>query len=1093
MRRKTIKGIQFQIWPPESIREYSVLHVTRPVTYDQNLPTPGGLFDPKLGTINKYVTCETCEQRMDTCVGHFGHIELARPVYHPGLITDVLKLLRCVCHSCAGLLMDKEVVKEKHYRWISKATTDSNKWSICTKCKSEVDDSDDEDEDGELSVKKSSKRKTKSRLSTRKRLRKKGLKQKKYIREGILIFYENMKDKSKKKVVLGDDKPYHVQLRANRQTATPLYAFNILERITPEDTEWLGFKCGNRPENFIITVLPVPPPAVRPSVQMDSSRRGEDDLTYKLTEILRANNNLREQMEMESVGGKKIDHWNLLQFHVATYLDNDVPKLAKAKHRSGRDTKGFKQRLKSKEGRIRTNLMGKRVDFSARDVITPDPNISINEVGIPKSIAMNLTYKLYVNKSNIDWCYKLVRNGPYTYPGANFIVKNIHGKKQIFDLSITNNPMTLSLRYGDAVVRHLIDGDLVLFNRQPSLHRMSMMGHYVRVLKGDTFRLSVSVTTPYNADFDGDEMNMHVMQSEETRSEAENLCLVEHNLIAPKNSNPVIGLVQGGLLAAYLLSQRDKFLTRSELMNLMMCFRDRDIPDIPMPAIVKPRRLWSGKQLMSIILPSINMYRGDFKFEDADDSLFIRDGEMLSGTITKKHMGARTGSILHVIRNDKGDHEAGLFLDTLKFALNEWLKTHGFTVGISDAYMADDGGEIETQIQSMIDGIEDDVDGYIEDHARLDEEQLEDGINNMLNKKVGDVGEIVLKHLAQNNNLMQMVVSGSKGGEMNIAQIIGLLGGQNVAGKRIGFGYHRRTLPHFAYNDKGAESRGFVFNSYKKGLTPQEYFFHAMGGREGLVDTAIKTGEVGYISRKLMKAMEDLGVQYDGTVRNSLGEVVQVLYGEDGVDSCRLEVQFINSVTLSYEKFCKEYRYTMDEVEEFADAYKDAKVLLDDAVEKLEDDRKFVSVLHTIAGGLYRGGDIGMTYSPVNIDRIIKNAIQTFKKTSSVVHPVSVLRELDGLETKLEKIRGPKIMSLQPQSLKMFMILVRSKLSPKQITHKYRFSKQALQWICDCVVRTFSRSVVHPGEMVGSIAAESLGEPTQQMTLNSKCCCCVYG
>ena len=369
-------------------------------------------------------------------------------------------------------------------------------------------------ESAQKSSRKSSKRsKTSSRLSTRRRSRKNGACQKKYIREGILIYSEDLKDKSKKstedKSVDNGQNGQNYQNGNNgvktqaSQIVTPLAAYKVLERITTEDAEWLGFTFGHRPEHFIITILPVPPPSVRPSVQMDSSRRGEDDLTYKLTEIIRTNNNLKEQNETENTGGHKQDHWSLLQFHVATYLDNDIPKLAKAKHRSGRDTKGFKQRLKSKEGRIRTNLMGKRVDFSARDVITPDPNISINEVGVPESIAMNLTYEITVNKSNIDWAYRLVRNGPYKHPGANFIVKKIGKGKQVFDLSLTKNPMSLNLRYGDIVVRHMMDGDTVFFNRQPSLHRMSMMGHRVRVLPGDTFRLSITVTTPYNADFDG--------------------------------------------------------------------------------------------------------------------------------------------------------------------------------------------------------------------------------------------------------------------------------------------------------------------------------------------------------------------------------------------------------------------------------------------------------------------------------------------------------------------------------------------------------------------------------------------------------------
>lgn len=576
------------------------------------------------------------------------------------------------------------------------------------------------------------------------------------------------------------------------------------------------------------------------------------------------------------------------------------------------------------------------------------------------------------------------------------------------------------------------------------------------------------------------------MQTEDTRAEADGLCLVEKNMIAPKNSNPVIGLVQGGLLAAYLLSQRDKFITKYELMDLLMCFKENDIPDIPDPAIMKPVELWTGKQLISMILPDINMYPDYFSFEKADQTLYIRNGQLLSGVLSKKHMGPSTGSILHIIRNDKGDRTAGQFLDTMKFTLNEWLRMHGFSVGIGDAYMDDKDKKIETQINNIINQIEVDVEKYIATHQHLDSEQLEKEINDQLNKVVGDVGSIVLKHLKKDNNLMQMVVSGSKGNENNIAQIIGLLGGQNVAGKRIGFGYHLRTLPHFDRNDKGAQSRGFVFNSYKKGLNPQEFFFHAMAGREGLVDTAIKTGEVGYISRKLMKAMEDLGVQYDKSVRNSLGDIVQIMYGEDDIDSCCLEMCKIETATLKYQNFVRQYKYTPEQIAKYSNAYKECTILLDEAFEQLEEDRKFISQLHTKADGLYRSGDFGKLYLPVNIDRTINNAKQKFNTGSNTVHPIFVLREIDGLETKLEEIRGSRLMQLQPQSFKNFMIAIRSKLSPKQITHKHKLSSQALQWICNTIIDTFAKHLVQPGEMVGSIAAESLGEPTQQMTLNSK-------
>ena len=575
------------------------------------------------------------------------------------------------------------------------------------------------------------------------------------------------------------------------------------------------------------------------------------------------------------------------------------------------------------------------------------------------------------------------------------------------------------------------------------------------------------------------------MQSEETRAEAKYLCQVKYNTISPKNANSIIGLVQGGLLAAYLITQRDTFITKPQFMNLLMCFRERDTPEIPPPTIYKPVELWTGKQIISTILPKINMYPDSFDMEKADETLVIIEGNLLSGTLKKKSIGPSTGSITHVIRNEYGVDASAQFLDTVHYTLNEWLKGQGFSVGISDCYMEDKDKSIETQINEKIEQIPISVEKYIAENKHLSPELLESGINEMLNKVLYSVGKLVSENIKKDNRLLQMVVGGSKGNDTNIAQIIGLLGGQNVAGKRIGFGFHRRTLPHFDYNDQGAKSRGFVFNSYKTGLSPHEYFFHAMGGREGLVDTAIKTGEVGYISRKLMKAMEDLGVKYDNTIRNSQSDIIQFLYGEDGIDPCDFEMQFIQHAKMDYEKFCNEYKYTPSEIEKFSYAYKESQALLDEEFDVLSRDREFIIKLHNAANGLYCCGSLGEVYLPVNIDRIIKNATQRFKGGRTCIHPVMVLREIDKLETRLEQIRGTRTMKSQPSSLKMLMIGVRAKLSAKQITHKHKFSSQAVQFIVDRIAELFVEHQVEPGEMTGSIAAQSVGEPTQQMTLNS--------
>ena len=610
---------------------------------------------------------------------------------------------------------------------------------------------------------------------------------------------------------------------------------------------------------------------------------------------------------------------------------------------------------------------------------------------------------------------------------------------------------------------------------------------------------------------------MHVMQTEETRAEAKYLCQVKYNTISPKNSNSVIGLVQGGLLAAYLISQRSTFITREEFMNLLMCFKDRELPQLPPPTILIPIELWTGKQVITAILPDINVYPDSFNMDKTDETLVIINGEFLSGNLMKKNIGPQTNSIIHLIRNDKGVDASAQFLDTLKFTLNEWLKNQGFSVGIGDAYMEDKDKTIEQQLQAKKEEVSKSVEQFISTHGHLSSSQLESGINDTLNRVVGDVGQIVLKHIKRTNRLMHMVIGGSKGNETNIAQIIGMLGGQNVSGKRIGFGFHRRTLPYFNYNDHGASSRGFVFNSYKSGLSPQEYYFHAMGGREGLVDTAIKTGEVGYISRKLMKAMEDLGVQYDNTVRNSQGDIVQLLYGEDGVDPCSLELQTIPTIKMDYADFIKQYQYTSEEIDYYSLAYPELKLFLPREFEQLENDRTFIIKMHTIANGMYMSSHIGQFYLPVNIDRVLKDALQRFdhhyyhimhdlnqpptnqpltnqtftnqpltnQTFTNVVHPMYVLKEMERFETRLEQIRGIYTMHSQPTCVKLLVMAVRSKMSCKLITHRYGLSSQAVDWIFDRMCDIYNKHLAEPGEMTGSIAAQSIGEPTQQMTLNS--------
>ena len=394
-------------------------------------------------------------------------------------------------------------------------------------------------------------------------------------------------------------------------------------------------------------------------------------MTHKLADVVKANANLKRQ---EASGGAAhiISQFaDLLQYHVSTFIDNEIPGLPQATVRSGsRPLKSLKQRLRGKEGRIRGNLMGKRVDFSARTVITPDPNLSIDEVGVPRSIALNMTYPEIVTPFNIDRMYELIRNGPNEHPGAKYIIRD---DGQRLDLRFIRKPSDLHLEYGYKVERHIQDGDVIIFNRQPSLHKMSMMGHKIRIMPFSTFRLNLSCTTPYNADFDGDEMNMHVPQTfgkgfrsplccltcfslpfyAGAKAECLELMMVPRQIVTAQSNRPVIGLVQDALLGCSILTLRDTFLEKDMVMNILMWLDNFD-GKIPVPAILKPKQLWTGKQIFSLVLPNnINLIRFSNTHPDEpepipemtpnDTRVLIEQGELLSGTLDKKTNGTSGG------------------------------------------------------------------------------------------------------------------------------------------------------------------------------------------------------------------------------------------------------------------------------------------------------------------------------------------------------------------------------------------------------------------------------------------------------------------
>lgn len=886
-----------------------------------------------------------------------------------------------------------------------------------------------------------------------------------------------------------------------KKPISPQMALNIFRHIATEDIKRMGLSNDYaRPEWMIITVLPVPPPPVRPSIAVDGGNglRGEDDLTYKLGDIIRANGNVR-RCETEGSPAHVVSEFEqLLQFHVATYMDNDIAGQPQALQKSGRPVKSIRARLKGKEGRLRGNLMGKRVDFSARTVITGDPNLSLDEVGVPRSIARTLTYPETVTPYNIQKLHQLVKNGPNEHPGAKYVIRD-SGER--IDLRHHKRAGEISLQYGWKVERHIVDGDFIIFNRQPSLHKESMMGHRVRVMPYSTFRLNLSVTSPYNADFDGDEMNLHVPQSEETRAEISQLCMVPLNIVSPQRNAPLMGIVQDTLCGIYKLCRRDVFLAKEQVMNILLWLPDWD-GVIPQPAILKPRPMWTGKQLISLVIPSgMALSRGKNPCPLKDDGLLIQGGELMYGLLRKNIVGASSNGLIHVIYNEKGWEAAVNFFNGAQTLVNYWLLHNGFSIGIGDTIP---DGETIDMIQGAVNAQKAVVTeitqmataNTLESLPGMNvRETFESKVSKALNRARDDAGTKTTDSLKDHNNAIQMSLSGSKGSPINISQMTAVVGQQSVEGKRIPFGFKYRTLPHFTKDDYSAESRGFVENSYLRGLTPTEFFFHAMAGREGLIDTAVKTAETGYIQRRLVKALEDVMCKYDGTVRNSLGDIVQFVYGEDGLDGGHIEQQTIDMIACSDDAFERKFRVDLVNPTENTELpaslpapvdgdadFGQVQELLDEEYNQLLDARDFLRQHKQDADEDYQ--------LPINVLRILETAKTTFKVkpgTDSNLHPAEVIPAVEKLLSRLVVVRGEDALSKEGQhnATLLFSAQLRSRLAFKRLVTQYNLNKLAFQHVLGEIESRFNRAIVSPGEMVGVLAAQSIGEPATQMTLNT--------
>ncbi|MFT4249920.1 MAG: DNA-directed RNA polymerase subunit A' [Candidatus Woesearchaeota archaeon] len=828
---KKIKSIRFGVFSPEMIKDMAAAKVVTPELYDmEGYPVDGGLMDTRLGVIDPGIICKTDGQRLKDSLGHFGYISLARPVIHVKFGNLILDLLRTTCRECARSLIPDEKREELSAEF------------------------DRAEKEAGFSGRRAAVKDAVRKLRTVTKCPHCKAKQRKISLERPTTYLE-------------DDR-----------RISPIEVRTRLEKITDDDMVLFGMNPEFvRPEWLVQTILSIPPVTVRPSITLESGERSEDDLTHKLGDIVRINQRLFENI---NAGAPEIiieDLWDLLQYHVTTYYDNEVSQLPPARHRSGQPLKTLTARIKSKEGRIRHNLAGKRTNFSARTVVSPDPKIELNEVGIPQEVAMKLTVPERVTEWNMNYLKRFINQGPKKYPGSNYIIRPDGKKMKITDE--TQEMLLEEIQPGFVVERHLLDGDITLFNRQPSLHKMSMMAHRVRVLPGKTFRLHPAVCAPYNADFDGDEMNLHVPQTEEARAEAEVLLQVQTQIISPRYGLSIIGCNQDAITGNYLLTKYLQ-LPREKAVDLLAQIGVTDFSQLPKDAVV------SGKDVFSVLLPEDFDFKGETRTKEA---VVIKHGRLIEGYLDKANLGEGAGLMLRNIHKKYGEDEALDILGKFYRLGVQTLLFYGFSFEYNDIVLSDTS---EKEVAKIVDQASKDVDELIKKYkeekldvlpGRTAAATLELRILERLNKARNDTGAVAQTGAREEGPVMTMATSGARGSVINMSQMSACVGQQSFRGGRIERGYQDRTLSCFAQGDLKPAARGFIEKGFRHGMKPWEFFFMAMTGRDSLMDTALRTPKSGYLYRRLANALQDIKVEKDGTVRDAGGRVVQFSFGEDGL------------------------------------------------------------------------------------------------------------------------------------------------------------------------------------------------------------------
>lgn len=1327
-----ISSLHFSLLSENVLTAMAEAQISDPVIYEQYpQPKPGGVLDRRLGMSDKSGHCETCCRDLIHCIGHFGYIKLALPLYHPALIAEVRNVLSMICKSCSRVKLTpnerlgfRALTVASNQKLLKAAQEAAKKRFLCPFCAfkngpvtkisgfkilHDLPETSREDcsyaEHCNPEIKEYSQKLCRVAIDPimgQRLLSQIPTEDYCYLGLGDLAKY-NAPVTPPAEGFLGNsnggggngnggNSSGDASSSSNPAHGPPQHAPNTHDPGGPASRVFL-----TTPADYVLTTLAVPPNCIRPSVAASGGEgTTEDDLTSQLSRILTINNEIHAALENGiSYPAKLHAKWDQLFVDVALFIIGSEPagyNNPASNSFNKKTIQGIIERISGKTGRFRANLSGKRVDFSGRSVISPDPNLQIDQIGVPLAVAKNFTYPEIVTKHNIDFLRDLVRRGGTRYPGANEVLLlndcirfnpifkragislNLSARgaaaartRRIMDLIVScvdvynlnnvcldsdelnviltnilasaglplQNTVTegvLPLRDGggdkgegsgsnvgggdgtgdgtgtgagsgsgdssndngngnenenengdesddesddarggtnplgalgapgraegaaaaarfqrtityssvmqhslaahkgsfdlrktsllhlpaaqrdaiarrllphDIVFRHLLNNDVVLFNRQPSLHRMSIMQFYTKIKTSNTFSFNPLICSPFNADFDGDEMNVHVLQTVESKAECVELLNVKRNICSPKNGEGLIGLTQDILTGSFILTGKDRLFTKAEFDQLVCYGYDafatdalyRGVDDfykysnglgygestlglhsgggaqrmtLEQPAILFPRARYTGKQAVSVLLRGgpydkcrINLELGDKTYrpapdaatgEDAgarflsvrDDYLCIRDSMLLTGRLTKSFLaGSRSSIFYFVVQNFTADDAA---VRMLRFArlTTRFLMNHGFTIGLDDVKPSATVTREKWRIVR---------EGYEGAQAKIREyeggsltpapgctaeQTLESNLNQILSGVREQCAQAALLNLHFSNKALMMSLCGSKGSPVNIAQMIINIGQQSFEGRRAPDDMETRPSAYHLHYAKDPDTKGFCVNSFYSGLGLFEFFAHARAGRDGIVDSSCKTAETGYLQRRLMKCLEDLCVGYDGTVRNSSKVVVEWLFGGDGLDPMRIESTdsrlSINFGDIVYNTMCTGRALAGRQGDGSA-----PRASADELVRKVEEclDTRF----------------FGVAASP--LERM----------------QVGVFTER--LRVRLEALGG--FLDTLPPTLQA------------AFAHKLPFSLTPAD-IHECMRRIrlkFMLLKLDPGTTVGGITAQSLGEPSTQMTLRS--------